>query len=125
MTDAITNCEEGSTDQVILIDDYDLLPSFDNPLHPLVELLPYAVERGLTLVLCRRSSNAIRALADPLISGLIDNEAPVVLLSTPEDEGRILGVRAKRQPTGRGILIHRDVGTRDIQLLTNPIPSSS
>lgn len=125
VTEAIRTSEHGNTNQVMLIDDYDLLPSFDNPLQPLVELLPYAVERGLTLVLCRRSSNAIRALADPLISSLIDNEAPVVLLSTPEDEGRIVGVRAKRQPTGRGILIHREVGTRDIQLLTNPIPPSS
>ncbi|MEO6958346.1 MAG: FtsK/SpoIIIE domain-containing protein [Antricoccus sp.] len=125
VADAITTSEPGDTDQVILIDDYDLLPSFDNPLQPLVDLLPYAVERGLTLVLCRRSSNVIRALADPLISGLIDNQAPVVLLSTPEDEGRIAGVRAKRQPTGRGILIHRDVGTRDIQLLTDLIPTPS
>lgn len=111
------------SDQVILIDDYDLLPSFDNPLAPLVELLPWAVERGISIIMCRRSNNLMRALADPLVSGLVDNDAPVVLLSTPEDEGRILGVRAARHPIGRGVLVHRDIGTRDIQLLTDPIPT--
>jgi S-DNA-T family DNA segregation ATPase FtsK/SpoIIIE len=96
-------------DVYVLVDDYDLVASpTANPLAPLVELLPYARDVGLRLVLARQSGGAGRAMFDPVLQKLRDLGSAGLLLSGDREEGPLVGsARPSRQPAGRGQLVQR------------------
>ncbi|MGW1276327.1 type VII secretion protein EccCb [Streptomyces tsukubensis] len=105
-------------DLFLLVDDYDLVATGSgNPLHPLLEHLPFARDVGLRLVLCRSSAGASRALYEPLLQYLRDQGAPALMLSGDRSEGALFGsVRLSRQPPGRGTLTGRRGRPRQVQL---------
>jgi len=101
----------------VLVDDYDVVASATgNPLAPLVEVLPYARDVGLHLIVARQSGGAGRASFDPVVQRLRELNAAGLLLSGDREEGPLLaGVRASRQPVGRGQFIGRRVGSVLVQ----------
>jgi S-DNA-T family DNA segregation ATPase FtsK/SpoIIIE len=101
----------------ILVDDYDLVASGQNPLTPLVEFLAQARDIGLQLIITRRAGGASRALMDPVVGRLRELGQPAVVLSAPRDEGTLFGVRPAQLPPGRGMLVSRRYGTVPVQLL--------
>ncbi|NUR58946.1 MAG: type VII secretion protein EccCa [Catenulispora sp.] len=111
-------------DVYVFVDDYDLVASpTANPLSPLVELLPYARDIGLHLVLARQSGGAARAMFDPVLQRLRDLNAAGLLLSGDRDEGPLIGgARPSRQPVGRGQLVTRRGGAVLVQTALLPEP---
>ncbi|NUP46713.1 MAG: type VII secretion protein EccCa [Catenulispora sp.] len=111
-------------DVYVFVDDYDLVASpTANPLTPLVELLPYARDIGLHLVLARQSGGAARAMFDPVLQRLRDLNAAGLLLSGDRDEGPLIGgARPSRQPVGRGQLVTRRGGAVLVQTALLPEP---
>ncbi|WP_194899189.1 type VII secretion protein EccCa, partial [Catenulispora pinisilvae] len=78
-------------DVYVFVDDYDLVASpTANPLAPLVELLPYARDVGLHLVVARQSGGAGRAMFDPVLQKLRDLNTAGLLLSGDRDEGPLV-----------------------------------
>jgi len=64
-----------------------------------VELLPYARDIGLHLILARQSGGAGRALFEPVVQRLRDLHTPGLILSGDRDEGQLIGsARPNRQP---------------------------
>ncbi|CAN7386916.1 type VII secretion protein EccCa [Knoellia sp. LjRoot47] len=110
----------------ILVDDYDLVvTSAGSPLRPLVPLLAQATDVGLHLVVTRRSGGASRASYEPVLQALRDLASPGIQLSTPPDEGALVGnVRGSLQPAGRGRLVTRDNGNQVVQLAWHPAKHS-
>jgi S-DNA-T family DNA segregation ATPase FtsK/SpoIIIE len=106
----------------ILVDDYDLVvTSAGSPLRPLIPLLAQATDVGLHLVLTRRAGGASRASYEPVLQALRDLASPGIMLSTPPDEGALVGtVRGSLQPPGRGRLVTRDQGNQVVQLAWLP-----
>jgi S-DNA-T family DNA segregation ATPase FtsK/SpoIIIE len=96
----------------VLVDDYDVVAgAVGNPLAPLVELLPYARDIGLHVVVARQSGGAGRAAFDPVVQRLRELNAAGLVLSGDRDEGALLaGVRPSRQPAGRGVFVGRRAG---------------
>jgi DNA segregation ATPase FtsK/SpoIIIE, S-DNA-T family len=78
----------------VLVDDYDLVANVgNNPLSPLLDLLPQARDIGLHLIVTR------------------------LLMSGNREEGPLFGnLRPSTQPPGRGHLVRRADGTQLIQL---------
>ena len=101
----------------ILVDDYDLVATSQNPLVPLAEYLSQARDIGLHLYITRRAGGASRALIDPVVGRLRELGQPAIVMSGPRDEGTLFGVRPSAQPPGRGTLVHRRYGTVPIQLV--------
>ncbi|WP_433790667.1 type VII secretion protein EccCb [Actinoplanes sp. CA-252034] len=93
----------------ILVDDYDLVTAGGhNPLGRLAELLPYAHDIGLHLIIARRSGGAGRAMYEPLLHRLRELAVPALIMSGDREEGRLFGsVRPGPQPPGRGFLVRR------------------
>ncbi len=90
----------------VLVDDYDFL--IGHPLAPLVDVLRYARDVGLHLVVARRTSGAARAMFEPLLAEMRDAGCMTLLMSGSPDEGLTIGpVRPSRMPPGRGLLITR------------------
>ena len=106
----------------ILVDDYDLVvTSSGSPLRPLVPLLAQAADVGLHLVVTRRAGGASRASYEPVLQALRDLASPGIMLSTPPDEGALIGnVKGSLQPAGRGRLVTRDEGNQFVQLAWLP-----
>lgn len=76
----------------VLIDDYDLIAgSMDYPAESLVDLLPHGAEIGLHIIVVRSTSNAMRAMSDPLIRRSWDLGTPALLFSCHKDEMSFLG----------------------------------
>ncbi|MEV0233328.1 type VII secretion protein EccCa [Nonomuraea sp. NPDC050786] len=101
------------SDLYIVVDDYDLVATSNNPLQPLVELLPQARDIGLHLVMSRAMGGLGRAMFDPVIQRIKDMASPAVILSGSKDEGFLFGnVRAQPQPPGRGFVVDRKFGAR-------------
>ncbi|MEU8657815.1 type VII secretion protein EccCb, partial [Actinoplanes philippinensis] len=96
-------------DLYILVDDYDLVSAGGhNPLARLAELLPYAHDIGLHLIIARRSGGAGRAMYEPLLHRLRELAVPALIMSGDREEGRLFGsVRPSPQPPGRGFLVRR------------------
>jgi len=109
-------------DVYVLVDDYDLVASPTmNPLGPLVELLPYARDVGLHVVIARHSGGAGRAMFDPVLQKLRDLNAAGLLLSGDREEGPLIGgARPSRQPVGRGQLVRRRGGIVLVQTALAP-----
>ncbi|NUR29039.1 MAG: type VII secretion protein EccCa [Catenulispora sp.] len=96
-------------DLYIVVDDYDIVAGGNNPMLPLVELLPHSRDIGLHLIVGRTSSGAARAMMDPLVRGLRELASPGVILSGAREDGPLIGaVSAMSQPPGRGILVRRN-----------------
>lgn len=93
----------------VIIDDYDFLESSaENPLGPLVELLPYSKDVGLHVIVARRSGGAARALFDPVLGRLRELGCMGLMMSANPDDGVTLGKSRSRQfPPGRGALTTR------------------
>ncbi|MDH2425078.1 type VII secretion protein EccCa [Sphaerisporangium sp. TRM90804] len=102
-------------DLYFVVDDYDLVATGNNPLAPLLDLLPQARDIGLHLVLSRAMGGAGRAMFDPVMQRLKDMASPAVILSGDRDEGVLFGVRPHALPPGRGYYVDRRYGSRLIQ----------
>ena len=102
----------------VIVDDYDLVAaSAVNPLGGLLELVPYARDVGLHLVVARSSGGAARAMFDPVIAALRDAGCLGLVMSASPDEGVLLGsVRPTPLPPGRGILIRRGQAGGPVQV---------
>jgi len=99
----------------LLVDDYDLLTGHDNPLAPLVPLLPQGSDIGLHAVVARAAAGVMRMSMDPLLRRLQELNTPDVALSCPRGEGPLLGGAKPRDlPPGRALLCTRR-GSRLIQ----------
>jgi S-DNA-T family DNA segregation ATPase FtsK/SpoIIIE len=101
----------------LLVDDYDLVPGpADNPLAPLVDLLPHGRDLGFHLVLARRVGGVARSAFEPFFQRVGELRTPGILLSGDPDEGPVLGGRkATPLPPGRGYLVRRDRRTSLVQ----------
>ncbi|MGW8986221.1 type VII secretion protein EccCa [Streptomyces parvus] len=116
----------------LVVDDYDLVAtSAGNPLRPLVEFLPQARAVGLHLYVARQAGGGARGSGDPVISRARELNVPGVLMSIPKDEPAIWGHRSAKRKKGRGLLLHRRLGTTPVQLtrldapdLTTSLPSA-
>ncbi|WP_216897447.1 type VII secretion protein EccCa [Nocardia alni] len=98
----------------VIVDDYDMVAS-NNPLIPLLELIPQARDIGLHLIIARRSGGIARALYDNVLGPMKDMSVDMLLMSTPKEEGILLGdIRPAKYPPGRGLMISR---TRDRELI--------
>ena len=100
----------------LIVDDYELVATASNPFLPLLPFLAQARDVGLHLYVARRAGGASRALLDPVLGGMRELNFPAVLLSAPRDEVQLLGLRTGPQPVGRGVLVHRRLGTVPVQL---------
>ncbi|WP_354670956.1 type VII secretion protein EccCa [Actinomadura sp. DC4] len=104
------------SDLYLIIDDYELVATSNNPLMPIVELLPQARDIGLHVILARAMGGAGRGLYDPVIQRIKDMANPALILSGTKEEGALFGdVRARPLPPGRGYFVERRTGTRLIQ----------
>ncbi|MFW6725083.1 type VII secretion protein EccCa [Streptomyces sp. MAR4 CNY-716] len=117
----------------LLVDDYDLVAtSRGNVLATLLDVLPHARGMGLHLVVARQAGGASRAVLDPVLGRMKELNFPAVLLSVPKEETPIWGVKPADRPRGRGLLLHRQLGTVPVQLaradspvpVTAPVPLS-
>ncbi|WP_433709512.1 type VII secretion protein EccCa [Nocardia sp. CA-084685] len=100
----------------VVVDDYDMVAS-NNPLLPLLDLLPQARDIGLHLIVARRAGGAGRALYDPVLGPLKDLSVDALLMSAPKDEGVLLGgVKSTKLPPGRGTLVSRNRDNEMIQV---------
>ena len=86
-------------DIFVLIDDADLVQ--DGALHPLVELLPHARDCGLHVVVARKSGGFQRAMFGQLFAELRDQQAGIVVLGCPKDDGPIMGMKTGPKVPGR------------------------
>ncbi|TDC05502.1 type VII secretion protein EccCa [Actinomadura bangladeshensis] len=103
-------------DLFLIIDDYEMVATSDNPLRPLVELLPQARDIGLHIILARAMGGAGRGMFDPAITRIKEMASPGLLMSGNKDEGILLGnIKPHKLPPGRGYHIDRRTGTRLIQ----------
>ncbi|MBF9073854.1 type VII secretion protein EccCa [Streptacidiphilus fuscans] len=101
----------------LVVDDYDLVAtSTGNPLQQLLEVLPFAKDVGLHIIIARRSGGAGRALFEPMMQRLKELGAQGIVLSGDRDEGVLLGnVRPQILPPGRGVLVTRRRGSFTVQ----------
>ncbi|MFI6596339.1 type VII secretion protein EccCa [Nonomuraea sp. NPDC050536] len=111
------------SDLYIVVDDYDLVATSNNPLLPLADLLPQARDIGLHLVMARQMGGIGRAMFDPVITKIKDMATPAVVLSGNKDEGFVFGnIRPHPLPVGRGYHVDRRFGNRLTQTAFLPIP---
>ncbi|NUR83152.1 MAG: type VII secretion protein EccCb, partial [Nonomuraea sp.] len=104
------------SDLYIVVDDYDLVATSNNPLQPLAELLPQARDIGLHLVIARQSGGANRAMYDHAVQRLKEMGSPALIMSGNREEGQLFGnVRPQPLPPGRGFHVDRKFGARLIQ----------
>ena len=107
----------------LLVDDYDLVATGQNPLSAVLDFIGHAGDIGLHLVLARRTGGAARTAFEPIMLRLRELGSPGIVMSGSRDEGVLLGnVRASAQPPGRGWLVDRQHGTRLVQLAWQPPP---
>ncbi|MFF4602696.1 type VII secretion protein EccCa [Streptomyces sp. NPDC001339] len=105
----------------ILLDDYDLIATTNNPLAILTDKLPYARDTGIHLILTRTTAGISRALYEPTLQRLTELGAQALILSGDPNEGDILAnIRPRPMPPGRAHYITRKRGTSLIQLGWQP-----
>jgi S-DNA-T family DNA segregation ATPase FtsK/SpoIIIE len=100
----------------LIVDDYELVAASGSPFLPLLPYLSQARDVGLHLYLARRAGGASRSMHDPILGAMKEMSFPAVVLSAPVDEIALFGVRARAHPPGRGMLVHRKLGTVPVQL---------
>jgi len=105
-------------DVYVVVDDYDLVAGAPvNPIGGLLELLPYARDVGLHLVVARSSAGAARAMFDPVLAALRDLGCLGLMMSASPDEGPLLGsVRPTPLPPGRATVIRRGQPDGQVQV---------
>lgn len=92
-----------SPDAFVVIDDYDLVATGQNPLMPLLEYLPFARDVGLRVILARSSGGASRALYEPVMQRMKELGAQGLVLAGERSEGALLGnISPSQLPAGRG-----------------------
>jgi DNA segregation ATPase FtsK/SpoIIIE, S-DNA-T family len=100
----------------LIIDDYEMVGTSDNPLRLIVDMLPQARDIGLHVVLARSMGGAGRAMFDPVIQRIKEMASPGLVMSGTKDEGTLLGnVKPHNLSPGRGYHVDRRSGTRLIQ----------
>jgi DNA segregation ATPase FtsK/SpoIIIE, S-DNA-T family len=100
----------------IVVDDYELVAGSSNPLSDLLDLLPFAKDIGLHVILARNTAGASRSLYESFMSRLRELSGQGVLLSGDRDEGALLGnIKPTRLPPGRGFHVTRRRGSQLIQ----------
>ncbi|WP_329128051.1 type VII secretion protein EccCa [Streptomyces sp. NBC_01465] len=105
-----------SPDAFVIVDDYDLVASGQNPLSPLLEYLPFARDVGLRLIIARASGGASRSLYEPIMQRMRELGAQGIVLSGDKAEGQLLGNVAPQQlPPGRGTFHTRRRGGQMVQ----------
>ena len=105
-----------SPDAFVIVDDYDLVASGQNPLSPLLEYLPFARDVGLRLIIARASGGASRSLYEPIMQRMRELGAQGIVLSGDKSEGQLLGNVAPQQlPPGRGTFHTRRRGGQMVQ----------
>ncbi|KAB2347826.1 type VII secretion protein EccCa [Actinomadura rudentiformis] len=103
-------------DLYLIIDDYDLVATSNNPVTQLAELLPQARDIGLHVILSRAFGGAGRGMYDPIMQRIKEMGSPGLLMSGNKDEGIVLGnIKGHALPPGRGYFIDRRGGTRLVQ----------
>nr|WSW65651.1 type VII secretion protein EccCb [Streptomyces sp. NBC_00995] len=102
----------------VLVDDYDLVAvAGDNPLAPLLDLLPTARDTGFRFIVASRSGGAGRRQFEAMAQRMTELGAQGIVLSGDAAEGRLLGnVKPRPLPPGRGTFVSRKGGTRLVQL---------
>ncbi|WKD59809.1 type VII secretion protein EccC [Corynebacterium caspium] len=85
----------------VVIDDLDVLG--DEVLFALKEILPHALDVGLKLVIGRSAGGIGRALFQPFLAAVKDQQPTVILLDADRDEGNIFGIKPQSLAPGRGI----------------------
>jgi S-DNA-T family DNA segregation ATPase FtsK/SpoIIIE len=110
----------------LVVDDYDLVATgHNNPLAPLLDLLPLARDIGLHLIVARSAGGAGRAMFEPVIQRLREAGSPALIMSGTRDEGALFGnVKPEPLPPGRGRLVTRR-GVRLIQTAHLTLAASS
>ncbi|MEU1387767.1 MULTISPECIES: type VII secretion protein EccCa [unclassified Nonomuraea] len=104
------------SDLYVVVDDYDLVATSNNPLQPLAELLPQARDIGLHLILARQMGGASRAMYDQAVQRLREMATPALIMSGNREEGVLFGkVRPQPLPPGRAFHVDRRYGERLIQ----------
>jgi S-DNA-T family DNA segregation ATPase FtsK/SpoIIIE len=95
--------------QVVLVDDYDLLPAATGGLLvPLLDLLAHGGELGFHLVLARAVAGTARSSFEPVLQRLRELGVPGLVMSGDPHEGPLLGGhKAAPLPAGRGLLVGR------------------
>jgi S-DNA-T family DNA segregation ATPase FtsK/SpoIIIE len=107
---------------VLIVDDQELVAragtgGTDGALAPLLEVLPYSADLGLSLVIARRLSGYARAAYEPFFSGLLELCDSAVILSGDPAEGSVVGgVRPRRSAPGRGQLVVRGEPGGEVQV---------
>jgi S-DNA-T family DNA segregation ATPase FtsK/SpoIIIE len=89
-----------------VIDDFDLIAGNDAT-EPLVDLLPFAHEIGMYLVLARGSAGSARTSSDYLLRQLRDLNVADLLLSCPPGDAPFGGPKGRLLPPGRAQLSSR------------------
>jgi S-DNA-T family DNA segregation ATPase FtsK/SpoIIIE len=106
--------------QLLIVDDLDLLATRSDGLallSPLLEVLPYAADIGLSVVASRRLSGFTKAAFDPFFGQLLDLCETAIVLSGDPSEGIVVGgIRPHPQPPGRGQLVQRGQRFGEVQL---------
>ncbi|RAV34418.1 FtsK/SpoIIIE domain-containing protein [Corynebacterium heidelbergense] len=87
----------------VVVDDSDSDPGLD----VLLDVVPFAADVGLHLVLARRSGLFSRSTFQPLMQAVRDQSAWVVL-SAPREDGPIAGQKLQRREPGRGVYVHSE-----------------
>ncbi len=111
---------QGAT-HVLVVDNYDTMTtSMGSPLAPLVEIIPFAADIGLHVIVARRVAGAQRAAFEPFSQRLRDMRPPTLVLSGSSDEGPVTaGVIARPFPPGRGSFV---TATRPPQVVQCCLP---
>ncbi|ADD40407.1 type VII secretion protein EccC [Stackebrandtia nassauensis] len=101
----------------MIVDDYDLVgQGMNNPLMPLIEILPQARDLGMHFIVTRRSGGAGRDLYGKVLGSLKDLASPAFQGSGPKIEGKLLGdIKMSTMPPGRGWFITRKFGNQKVQ----------
>ncbi|MGH3699489.1 MAG: FtsK/SpoIIIE domain-containing protein [Pseudonocardiaceae bacterium] len=95
-------------DYYLVVDDYDLVATANNPLSRVLEFVVQGRDLGFHLILARRVAGAQRALFEPVLQQVKELGNPGLILSGDRGEGPLLGTsRATTFPPGRGLLIRR------------------
>jgi S-DNA-T family DNA segregation ATPase FtsK/SpoIIIE len=94
-------------DVVVVVDDLDHSADLASAVDRLVPLLPHAADIGLHLVTGRRSAAMTRSSFTPLMQGVRDQTA-WVLLSAPREDGPVAGQKLCPRAPGRGLLVQGD-----------------
>jgi S-DNA-T family DNA segregation ATPase FtsK/SpoIIIE len=105
----------------ILVDDFELTETsgYNDPLEPLLPLLPQGADIGLHLVMARSTVNAGRAMMNPVVRRLWELGSAVMMFSCPKDEGVFIGnVRPRTLPAGRAQYVNR---RRSVNLVQTPL----